>query len=136
MKNVPETQAGSVGEPDRIRRIVAVSIAVATLIGGSVVVGQSATAANNCDSNLVCLWDYANYTGRVATRPGNGTLVDLVDSAADKTAAWGNDTVYDGCLYDEPDGVGVLDELDSYSSDYFNVDRRDRAESWKTNGSC
>lgn len=99
-------------------------------------IGQPAVADHNCSADMVCLWDYADFTVLLTSRAGDGGLANIHVDYRDKTAAWGNDTVHDGCLYDEPSGSIVLDELDSYSSDYFNIDRRDRAESWKTNGSC
>lgn len=122
--------------PVRVSRIAAASVAAGLVVVGGVVVGQSAVAANHCSSGNLCVWDYSNWTGLLETKAGDTGLSNLPSADRDKASAWGNDSVYDGCLYDELNGTGAAWEMDSYNSDYFNIDRRDRAESWTADSSC
>ncbi len=103
------------------------------LLTGGVLTAQTATAANNCDqSGRACAWGYDNYTSIISRKSGGGGLTNL--AIANETASWGNDSNYYGCLYDNNNGTGQSWTMAPKSSQSMGTFDRDRAQSWKLNG--
>lgn len=103
--------------------------------GGGLIASQSAVAANNCNTaGSACAYDYDNYTGLLATKAGGAGLTALPTAAKNNVASWGNDSNYYGCFYDNSNGTGAFWNITPRGSWWFNIFDRDRAESWKLNG--
>ena len=71
---------------------------------------------------------------RKSSRVATIVLSDLYGSAANEAASWGNDSNYYGCLYDNTGGTKPLATITPRSSSSLDVWTRDRAQSWKLNG--
>lgn len=106
------------------------------LAAGGLLSAQAASAANNCStSGYACLWGYDDYTKLIAKKAGGSGLTNLSGAGiANEAASWGNDSNYYGCLYDNPGGTGQSWTLPPKNSGWLGVVNRDRAESWKLNG--
>jgi len=118
------------------------ALATMALVGGvGLAVAAPAMAANHCSSGNVCLYDYDDYTGLIATRGGGSATriaVKYSDGrlAGDKTAAWGNDSIYDGGLWDEASTSSACWTAYAKSSGSMGITTRDRVEYWRTANGC
>ena len=127
-----ETQVGAGSSGRKVTYLVAASLlfSFATALG----VSNIAEAANNCQSNKACLYGFSNYTKLLSTKSGGAGLSNLTGASKNETASWGNDSNYYGCLYDNAGGTGTSWRINPRSSASLGTFSRDRAESWKLNG--
>lgn len=121
----------------RLRKYAAATFAAAAVVAGGLVAAAPANASYYCATNYVCLYDYDNYTGLLEERSGGSVYTwNLPVADRDKTASWGNDSLYDTGLYDELNGTGTCWQLNAKSNGSFTWTVRDRAESWRTANGC
>jgi Peptidase inhibitor family I36 len=115
-------------------------VIAATLVASGVTVGAASADIDGCTGTQTCLWDDANFQGKLASRTqGEATIKNLSASADNKTEAWANNSnTYKTCAWNGPNGTG--DEDGSWHENTSNENlapwNADVMSSWRTKWGC